>query len=283
MPSSGAKTAWPYDWFHLNSIAVDGAGDLLISARSTWAVYDIDAGTGVIRWQLGGRRPTFTMGPGTQTAWQHDAQPLGPDTISLFDNGGPPSSLRHSRGIVLRIDQAARTAELLHSVAIRTPIFAQTQGDLQLLPSGNWWIGWGNVNESSEVSAAGTQLFEAHTPAGSESYRTFRYRWSARPATRPQAVVRRGANGAPTVYVSWNGATAVARWRVEAGRSPARLASAAGASPAGFETAIAAPRSAAVVRAVALDARGRVLGASLPVTVPPRATSAARAASRRSP
>jgi Arylsulfotransferase (ASST) len=268
MPASGARTAWPYDWFHLNSIARDGGGNLLISARSTWAVYDLDAATGVVRWRLGGRRPSFTMGPGTLTAWQHDAQPLGRDTVSVFDNGGPPSALRRSRGVVLRIDPGARTATLVVGVAISTPIFAQTQGDFERLPDGNWWIGWGNVNESSEVSAGGRHLFEAHTPAGSESYRTLRFRWSGRPATPPQVAVRRGAHGPPRVYVSWNGATGVARWRLEAGSSPSSLENAGSVASGGFETVMPAPRAAAVVRAVALDAHGRVLAASLPVTVP---------------
>jgi len=222
----------------------------------------------MVSWQLGGRQPSFSMGPGTLTAWQHDAQPLGPDTVSVFDNGGPPSALRHSRGLVLRIDARAHTAKLVASVAIPTPIFAQTQGDLQRLPDGNWWIGWGNVNESSEVSAGGRQLFEAHTPAGSESYRTLRFPWSGRPTTRPQVAVRGGVHGPARVYVSWNGATGVARWRLEAGSSPSSLESVGSAASSGFETVMPAPPAAALVRVVALDAHGRVLAASLPITVP---------------
>ena len=91
------------------------------------------------------------MGPGTPTAWQHDARPLGADSFSVFDNGGPPSAERHSRGAVVRIDRRTATASLVTTVAIPTPIFAETQGDLQQLPDRNWWIGWGNINESSEV------------------------------------------------------------------------------------------------------------------------------------
>ena len=37
MPIGGASVAWPYDWFHLNSIALASDGSLLISARATWA------------------------------------------------------------------------------------------------------------------------------------------------------------------------------------------------------------------------------------------------------
>jgi hypothetical protein len=269
MPSAGASPAWPYDWFHLNSIALAPDGTLLISARSTWAVYDLDVATGAVVWELGGREPSFTMGPGTLTAWQHDARPLGAGLVSVFDNGGPPSSLRDSRGLVVRVDQRTNTVSLVTSVAIRTPIFAETQGDLERLSDGNWWIGWGNVNESSEVSPSGRQLFEAHTPAGSESYRTLRFAWSGQPLTRPAVAVRGGGHAPLRVYVSWNGATAVARWRLEAGASPRALRTVASAARTGFETALAAPSSAAVVAVAALDARGRVLATSTPVAVPP--------------
>ena len=53
----------------------------------------------------------------------------------------------------------------------------------------------GNVNQSSEVSAAGSQLFEAQTPNGSESYRSFRFPWSATPATPPSVAVSATAGG----------------------------------------------------------------------------------------
>lgn len=262
MPASGARTGWPYDWFHLNSIALTSGGRLLISARSTWALYEIDPSTGQLDWELGGRSPTFAMGPGTLTAWQHDARPVGADTFSVFDNGGPPSSERHSRGLVVRVDPSSGRASLVASVAIHTPIYAETQGDLERLPDGNWWIGWGNVNESSEVSANGTQLFEAHTPAGSESYRTLRFPWSARPRTRPSIAAGRVHDGSLRVYASWNGATGVARWRLKAGRSRRALDAAGSVAKTGFETALPVPDSAVYLAVEALDAKGRVLATS---------------------
>jgi hypothetical protein len=269
MPAAGASVAWPYDWFHLNSIALEGDGSLLISSRSTWAVYDIDTATGQIRWQVGGRAPTLAMSAGPPLVWQHDAQPLGADLFSVFDNGGPPSSQRHSRGEVVRIDPATHSAVVVATVTIPTPIFAETQGDLQRLPDGSWWIGWGNVNESSQVSAGGTQLFEAHTPAGSESYRTLRFAWSARPATRPALALTRAVDGSLRVYLSWNGATAVARWRLEAGASPGALKPLASVARSGFETLARAPADASYVAAQALDGAGRVLASTLTRPAPP--------------
>ena len=255
--------------FHLNSIAPEPDGSLLISSRSTWAVYDIDAATGEIRWQVGGRSPTLALTSGPPLVWQHDAQPLGGDLFSVFDNGGPPSSQRHSRGEVVRIDPANHTAGVIATVTIPTPIFAETQGDLQRLPDGSWWIGWGNVNESSQVSAGGTQLYEAHTPAGSQSYRTLRFAWSARPATRPALTLTRAPGAALRAYLSWNGATTVARWRLEAGASPRALRALATVARSGFETLARIPAAAAYVAAQALDAAGRVLASSLTLPAPP--------------
>jgi len=272
--ASGARVAWPWDWFHLNSIALEPDGSLLISSRSTWTVYDVDAATGQIAWQAGGRQPSFTMGPGTLTAWQHDAQPLGEDSYSVFDNAGPPTAVRHSRGEVVRIDPATDTASLVATIRIPTPIYSQTQGDLQLLPDGNWWIGWGNVNQSSEVSAAGRQLFEAQTPNGSESYRSLRFPWSATPATAPSLAVAAAPGDSLRVYLSWNGATGVASWRLEGGTSPGALAPLLTSRSGGFETVLRLPGSVRFVVAQALDANGRVLARSPTVACPQAAAGA---------
>jgi hypothetical protein len=272
--ASGASVAWPWDWFHLNSIALEPDGSLLISSRSTWTVYDIEARTGQIRWRAGGRQPSFTMGPGTLTAWQHDAQPLGENSYSVFDNAGPPTAVTHSRGEVVRIDPVTDTASLVATIRIPTPIYSETQGDLQLLPDGNWWIGWGNVNQSSEVSPAGEQLFEAQTPNGSESYRSLRFPWSATPATAPSVAVVAAPGDSLRVYVSWNGATDVARWRLEAGTSVGALAPVLTSRSGGFETVLRLPGSVRFVVAQALDAGGRVLARSRPVACPNAAASA---------
>ncbi len=269
MAAAAASVASPYDWFHMNSIALEGDGSLLISARSTWTVYDLDASTGTIEWRSGGRQPTFTMGPGAATAWQHDAEPLGPDTYSVFDNAGPPTRLRHSRGEVVRIDPQTNTASLLATITIPDwPIYTETQGDLERLPDGNWWIGWGGVNQSSEVSAAGDLLLEASTPAGSESYRSLRFAWSGRPATRPAVALTRAPGGALRVYVSWNGATGVARWRLLSATTGRSLAPGGVAPSVGFQTVLDAPAAARFVAVQALDGAGAVLATSRTLAAP---------------
>ncbi|HEY2636483.1 MAG TPA: hypothetical protein VGI54_03770, partial [Solirubrobacteraceae bacterium] len=105
-------------------------------------------------------------------------------------------------------------------------------------------------------------LYDASLPRDDGSYRVVTYPWRATPRTRPVAVAGRRPGGA-IIHVSWNGATAVCRWQVRA-----RGKVVATAPWAGLETriAVAGARGPFVVRA--LDARGRVLGASHAVRAP---------------
>src|SRR6202142_613878 len=57
-PPSG----FPWDWFHLNSIDPEPNGNILISARNTWAAYQLEGASGRILWRLGGLKSSFEMG-----------------------------------------------------------------------------------------------------------------------------------------------------------------------------------------------------------------------------
>ncbi len=48
------KGHYPWDYVHVNSINPGSEGDVLLSARNTWALYDVDIHTGAVRWRLGG-------------------------------------------------------------------------------------------------------------------------------------------------------------------------------------------------------------------------------------
>src|SRR5204863_7481492 len=102
----------PWDYFHLNSIDLAPGGDLLVSARSTWAAYLLQHGSGRILWRMGGNRSSFAMGPGTKTAWQHDGRMLGAGDITFFDNGSNPPIHPQSRAPRIRLALKARRARL---------------------------------------------------------------------------------------------------------------------------------------------------------------------------
>jgi len=269
--ASAAPTslAQPFDYFHINSIDVQQNGDLLVDARNTWAAYDVDSKTGQVRWEIGGKHSSFKMGPGTSTAWQHDARQQPNGAITFFDNGAFPQVHPQSRAIEVKLDMTHMTDTLVRSRVHRNPLVAGSQGNVQALPNGDWVVGWGQAGYLSEMDAAGHVLFNAHLPSSWESYRTYVLPWSGQPTEPPAVAVAPSAtaSGAAVVYASWNGATAVSSWRVLAGSSPGSLAPVASAPKAGFETAISLSSGAAApyLAVQALDSTGAVIGVSAAV------------------
>jgi hypothetical protein len=255
----GGSLSHPWDWFHINAVIAEPAGRLLVDSRNTWAAYELARRSGQVLWQLGGKHSSFQMGPGTRTAWQHDAmwQPNG--TITFFDNGATPREHAESRGIVVSLDFAHMRAALVRSFVHSPPLISESQGDLESLPGGDWFSGWGQQPYFAEFAPDGAILFDAHLPAYFQSYTDLKFPWSARPAEPPRIAVRTSAHRGLTVYASWNGATEVASWRVLGGASPAQLAPVASAARSGFETAIGVPSVPAYVAVQALDASGAVL------------------------
>ncbi|HTR73504.1 MAG TPA: arylsulfotransferase family protein [Solirubrobacteraceae bacterium] len=256
--------AWPWDFFHMNSISLDpsGDGDFLISARNTWAGYEIDHRTGAILWRLGGRHSSFRMGAGTGTAYQHDLRWQPDHTITAFDDGAVPKAHSESRAIHERIDWNDRTVSLTGR-DVRSPgILTGSQGNDQVLAGGGSFVGWGEQPYVTEFSESGQTLFEANIPAPGESYRAYTYPWTGTPTSPPSVAVSPGAGETAMVYASWNGATGVSAWRVLAGPSPAQLAPIANAQKTGFETAIPVQSAAGDFAVQALGPAGQVLGTS---------------------
>jgi hypothetical protein len=257
----------PLDYFHINSIDLTPDGGLLVSARNTWAVYKISRRTGEIRWRLGGKRSDFKMGKGTVFAWQHDARHQGHNRISIFDDGALPQVEPQSRGLILQLDQKAGTARLLRKYVHRpNRIVARFMGNLQTLDNGNVMIGWGSEPYLTEFAPNGEIELDVRLPDGGMNYRAFRLPWRGRPSLPPRAVYRY-AHGQGTVYVSWNGATEVAAWRLEAGPSSGALRAGAAVARQGFETALRTTPGDKVARAVALDTSGHVLGRSKAIRI----------------
>ena len=58
------KPSQVVDYFHINSVDEDTDGNLLISARNTWAIYKIAKPSGDVIWRLSGRRSDFAVGEG---------------------------------------------------------------------------------------------------------------------------------------------------------------------------------------------------------------------------
>jgi hypothetical protein len=257
VPSNG--TAW--DYFHINSVQPTGTGSIVISARGTWAGYDISERNGGIIWTLGGKRSTFKMGPGAQFAWQHDIQLRPDNTVTVFDDEAAPPEASQSRGLILKLDLKGHTASVAHQYTHPTPLLSGSQGNMQTLANGDELVGWGAQPFLSEFNAAGALIFDARLPAGDESYRAFRNLWNAQPTAPPDLAVS-SATGTKTAYASWNGATDVARWQVEAGASASSLSAVGSVARNGFETAIPLTNAGPFYAVQALSSAGKVLATS---------------------
>ena len=158
------------------------------------------------------------------------------------DEAGPPQKAPRSRALVLVLRRGRAVVERsLHRPGTTS---AQSEGSVQQLPGGGVFVGFGAEPWFTQFSAGGRVVLDARLPVDDGSYRAYRFLWRGRPAGGPAAVARDGF-----VYACWNGATAVAFWRVD-GR---------GVASRGFETRVRVSGSGPfVVRA--LDARGHVLG-----------------------
>jgi hypothetical protein len=261
--------ATPWDYFHLNSIDPEPDGNILISARSTWAGYQLQGGTGEVLWRLGGNKSSFKMGPGTRMAWQHDGRVLANGDISFFDDGSNPPIHHQSRAVQIKLDFKARQAHLASVYTHRNPpLLAASQGNAQTLADGSTLVGYGGVPAISEFGKDGPLLFDAHQPLDMSFYRAFRFPWSGRPLSPPAVLASLNNTGEETiVHASWNGATEVASWRVLAGEHQGSLAAQTTIRISGFESSTTLPQKYAYVAAQALDSAGHVLGTSLTVQV----------------
>jgi Arylsulfotransferase (ASST) len=62
-----ARTAFPFDFFHINSLQRLSDGTTMTSSRNTWTLYYVDDRTGQVLTRIGGKQSTVAMGPGTRT------------------------------------------------------------------------------------------------------------------------------------------------------------------------------------------------------------------------
>ncbi len=272
-PTSG----YPWDYVHINSISPGGAGsdlqeagaganqpgNVLLSSRNTWALYDVDLHSGNVRWRLGGDHSSFKLDPGTHTYWQHDAEWQPGGLISVFDNGSDPPKEKQSRGLLLDPNATTHTVTLVKQFVNPTKtLLASSQGDMLPLAGGNWLMGYGGLPNFTEYDVAGHVLLDGTLGKSVQDFRTYLSPWSAQAPGAPSVLASADAGGALELSVSWNGATEVASWRVLAGTSPSALAPVASAAKQGFQTSIAVPAAGPYVAVQALNSAGTLIGTS---------------------
>ncbi|KAJ8105869.1 hypothetical protein OPT61_g9920 [Boeremia exigua] len=265
---NGMTRDTPWDFFHINSIDKNADGDYLISARHVGAVYKISGVTGSVIWQLNGANPTFKNAD-LHFSSQHHAlffkENATHTVISLFDNASNTFNItnRESRGMLIGINHVQGTASKLHEW--RAPeekgILSGSQGNMQILPEKNVFIGWGDHAYFSEHLPSGEAVMygKVAQPASDVMmYRCNKYVWRGEPLSTPSlwTYSRTGSEASNMVfYVSWNGATEVRFWNfytADSSTGPWELSGTA--NKTGFETEYKLKGSMGWAYAEALDA-----------------------------
>jgi Arylsulfotransferase (ASST) len=264
----GDSAHLPYDYFHANSVGLAADGNIIISARHTWGAYKIDKSSGKVLWRLGGKKTDFTVDERTAFAWQHDFRKRRDGSYSVFDNGAGITKVRdYSRGLVFKLDEAARTATFVAEFVHPERLSAPTQGNFRELSDGGSFIGWGQMPHFSEHAPDGTVRLAGHLPLDNQSYRAYKADWAGAPLDQP-ALGLSVADDGVLVSVSWNGSTKVAGWRARSGEQPGALTgSPVQAARSSFETTLKINGLPEYVVADALDASGKVLGSSSAIPV----------------
>lgn len=271
---NGATFKEPWDFFHINMIEKDKAGNYLVSSRHLRSILYVSGQTGEVLWRLGGHGNSFEDLSGGSATWfvgQHDAHWANDDhtAITFFDNGADWGGdlEKGSTGMRVAVDLEQMTATLELKLNHPDRIISASQGSYQTLPSGNILLGYGFNGAMAEFSPNGTLLCDAYfapssrfTQGDVQSYRDLKFNWTAFPRTSPNMVWTQGS-----LYVSWNGATEVKKWMFEdsyTGKHNWRHYDSA--AKAGFETKFGTESQPIrrYVRAVALDHAGTHLGVS---------------------
>lgn len=269
-----ATESEPWDWFHVNTVEKDEAGNYLISARHLRCVAYISGETGEVLWRLGGKGNSFddlSDGQATQFVGQHDVHfHGGHQYVTMFDNRADwQDEQEHvSKGKRIEIDLENMTARMDTTFVHPKKIFAFSQGSYQTQPNGNVVLGYGYTGAMAEFSSNGTLLCDAYLQPSSrfssgdvQSYRNLKFNWTGLPTTQPDFVMDN-----TTIYVSWLGSTEVRSWLLEDAIVPeGRLGSVTAFAKSGFETIFTIPEDIPLrqyLRVVALDKYGEELSAS---------------------
>ncbi|KAI7211415.1 hypothetical protein KC333_g7690 [Hortaea werneckii] len=220
--------------------------------------------------------PTKLSRPAAQRSPNSDSPPLKPP-VSLEERALTGMSKQDADKIAaINGTNPAYTVRVIQTFENPNHIRSGTQGSVQTLASpdpatdAKVLLGYGLNPVLTEFASNGTVLCDLHFGAASawetgdvQSYRAFKSHWVGKPQDPPLAAIK-----AEKVFVSWNGATEVRSWLVQAadtvdGDEQAWRGMSEPASRRDFETAIPLPkeyRKAKFLRVVALDEKGEVCG-----------------------
>ena len=183
-------TAAYIDLHHLNALALDHDGQLLISCRHMNEITKVNRQTGEVIWQLGGAHDDFTWtNDEGRISHQHDIRVLPNGNYTVFDNGYFRYP-EYSRALELSVDTTDWTVTKVWEYH-NPDYYSPYMGSAQRLPGGNTVICYSNweVPKFLEVRPDGSKAFELDfvNTQLHRAYRSFRFPWSGK-ATVPYLV-----------------------------------------------------------------------------------------------
>ena len=180
------------NYVHMNSVAIDYDGNIVISSRHQSKVVKINRQTGDVIWELGGVNSDFDfINDSYGISYQHFARPVDgkQNHYTVFDNGNfhsPP----FSRAIEFQIDTLNMTASKVWEYRHTPDRYTHWMGNAQRLPNGNTLINYadGLLPKVTEVSEYGEIVYEGNFVNSNHCYRTYRLEWES-VADKPYLIV----------------------------------------------------------------------------------------------
>jgi hypothetical protein len=175
-----------YDVYHCNSVDQKANGDLLVSARSMFSVFEVRRSDGKIVWKMGGK-PVNKDGAqiiqiqnysNTSIVAQHDARYMPNGDISLFDDQsfgfGPAAA-----GVEFAINFGTGTAQPVYQFGPPVTQQSLATGSFRRYRDGHGVAGWGiDANHDgtlfTEANGAGNSVIDANWGNADSSYRVIK-------------------------------------------------------------------------------------------------------------
>lgn len=125
--------------------------------------------------------------------------------------------------MIVKLNYITNSVTLLREFVTPGQFISASQGNLQFLrPNSEWqtsnkFIGWGSNAYTSEYASDGRMVLQGHfATTGAMNYRAFKHNFTSHPTDSPTLYAyAHNESAATSFWVSWNGATEVARRRID--------------------------------------------------------------------
>ena len=154
------------DYFHLNSIQQLPDGNLLVSSRSTWSIYEISKSTGAVLWILGESIRVSRSGPAPTSSGSTTPVCTRTGFSACSTTRAPRRRSPRHRPSSSSLDTTTMTATLFRRYTHSPPLLAGLAGNTQILPN----------DDRLRRLGRSTRLFRVHAGWPADLQRELRHR-----------------------------------------------------------------------------------------------------------